>query len=289
MNFTCKDAIDRGGVSSAYYNLMKSFEPGKSTMTREEFEQALHAAPTMVKGRGMNHHIKLIWNSVDAYVNQHYQTLKDDSSKKWLIEWRDFNCPHERVASLLEQRITECKNDLNAAKNNESITKEQKVLIENGLKILDEIKTQSTFKVGDKNLLLEATTRTTSLSLSPEARNEEGMKRYEDLGTALSMHSPNLRQKLGEMMKAFAGIIVSLIPFWRKQSTIDTNLATTKSELKASKESLQKSMKQQLDSMREAEKEGGNDNLFDDNNQEEKPFLPKIDFCLTTGDAIKLR
>ncbi|WP_392537209.1 hypothetical protein [Legionella sp. 227] len=122
INFTCKDAIDRGGVASAYFNLMKSFEKTtekeakagimKVPMSREEFEQALHAAPTMVKGRGMNHHIDLIWNAIDAYVNEHYDQLINNKDQAWLIEWRDYNCPHERVDALLEKRLGECKTEL---------------------------------------------------------------------------------------------------------------------------------------------------------------------------------
>src|SRR5690606_4438159 len=85
INFSCKDAIDRGGVSSAYYNLVKSFETDHP-LSREEFDQALHAAPAMVKGRGMNHHLKMIWNTVDAYVNANYQAIYEDPQKAWLIE-----------------------------------------------------------------------------------------------------------------------------------------------------------------------------------------------------------
>lgn len=122
INFTCKDAIDRGGVASAYFNLMKSFEETteeeanagieKIPMNREEFEQALHAAPTMVKGRGMNHHIDIIWNVVDAYVNKHYDQLMHNKDQAWLIEWRDYNCPHERVGALLNKRTSECMKEL---------------------------------------------------------------------------------------------------------------------------------------------------------------------------------
>jgi hypothetical protein len=67
-NMACKDAIDRGGASSAYYNLLKSIERG-TPMSQAEFEQALHGAPTLVKGRSMNHHTRLIWNAIDAYIS----------------------------------------------------------------------------------------------------------------------------------------------------------------------------------------------------------------------------
>lgn len=84
-NFSCKDAIDRGGVSSAYYNLIKSIKSG-NPITQEEFERLLHGAPTLVKGRGLNKHTQLIWNAVDAYVeaNKHIPGFP-----VWLIAWRD--------------------------------------------------------------------------------------------------------------------------------------------------------------------------------------------------------
>lgn len=109
-NFACKDAIDRAGISSAYYNLLSSFSKGQP-MTRHEFEQALHAAPLMVKGRGMNDHLKTIWNAIDQYIAAQSVEMKDPK-KKWLVEWRDANCPVERSGELLERRLQECVNDL---------------------------------------------------------------------------------------------------------------------------------------------------------------------------------
>lgn len=105
-NFACKDAIDRGGISSAYYNLLKSFDTHQP-MSRDEFEQALHAAPLMVKGRGMNEHIDIIWNALDHYITAQ-KIAEQESSKQWLIAWRDANCPPERAGELLERRLDEC-------------------------------------------------------------------------------------------------------------------------------------------------------------------------------------
>lgn len=89
-NMSCKDAIDRGGVSSAYYNLMASIDKGVP-MSKEEFNRALHAAPTLVKGRGMNHHTQLIWNCVDRHVKTQAHT--DAPAPEWMREWRDKNAP----------------------------------------------------------------------------------------------------------------------------------------------------------------------------------------------------
>lgn len=106
MNCSCKDGIDRGGVASAYFNLMKSFEKASlQAMTQDEFNRELHAGPTVVKGRGMNHHINLIWNAVDAYVESNYKALSQNNDQKWLIEWRDLNCPKERASDLFERNL----------------------------------------------------------------------------------------------------------------------------------------------------------------------------------------
>lgn len=96
-NMSCKDAIDRGGVSSAYYNVMKSLELGQP-MSKEEFYRALHAAPTLVKGRGMNHHSKLIWNAVDKYLNGPH----GGAAPAWLVTWRKDHAPSNTKVHLLE-------------------------------------------------------------------------------------------------------------------------------------------------------------------------------------------
>jgi len=97
-NMSCKDAIDRGGVSSAYYNLMKSLELG-TPLSKEEFHRALHAAPTLVKGRGMNHHTRLIWNAVDAYINSPHP--KPTEVPDWLTAWRNDNAPKSSKLSII--------------------------------------------------------------------------------------------------------------------------------------------------------------------------------------------
>ncbi len=97
-NMSCKDAIDRGGISSAYYNLMKSLESGMP-LSEDEFHRALHAAPSAVKGRAMNDHINLIWNAVDAYLNN-----PANKCPEWMVIWRNENAPegskHTHLAEL---------------------------------------------------------------------------------------------------------------------------------------------------------------------------------------------
>jgi hypothetical protein len=104
-NMTCKDAIDRGGVSSAYYNLMKSIQLGKP-MSQGEFERALHGAPTLVKGRGMNSHTTLIWNALNTYINAK-DRLGEGQDKllvpDWLREWRNEHALPETAYGLCNQ------------------------------------------------------------------------------------------------------------------------------------------------------------------------------------------
>ncbi|OAJ33019.1 hypothetical protein [Piscirickettsia salmonis] len=95
---TCKDGIDRAGIASAYYNLMQSMK-GQMCLSQEEFERALHAAPALVKGRGMNHHIETLWNAVDCYLNSMKERGEGHQVPLWLTQWRDKNRPSFAVAS----------------------------------------------------------------------------------------------------------------------------------------------------------------------------------------------
>ncbi len=110
MNFSCKDAIDRGKASYAYFNLMKSIDEEKP-WNMDQFNEALHGTSAMVKGRGMNKHHAITWNVIDVYVNGKYAKLKNDDKLKWIIEWRDLNCPKERVNKLLADRIKQAEQE----------------------------------------------------------------------------------------------------------------------------------------------------------------------------------
>ena len=85
-NMTCKDGIDRGGVASAYYNLMKSIECGYP-MSEKEFNRALHGATALVKGRPMNHHVDLMWNVLDQYMKGKFGRLPKGCD--WMVRWGD--------------------------------------------------------------------------------------------------------------------------------------------------------------------------------------------------------
>lgn len=157
-NFSCKDAIDRGGISSAYYNLMCSFAT-QSPMTRDEFETALHAAPLMVKGRGMNNHLNIIWNTIDLYMQTHPEEVSD-SKKSWLVAWRDANCPKERAGELLERRLKECIDDL--------ISRDTTPEISHSLKVLKSLQAIDRSHPLHHALLLDVVVSTYALCLEPQ-------------------------------------------------------------------------------------------------------------------------
>lgn len=103
-NFSCKDGIDRGGAASAYFNLLSSFDT-ENPMSREEFETALHAAPALVKGRGMNGHQNMIWNALHYLLKQNYQAYLNDPKKSWLIEWHNLHCPKGLLKSVAQEAL----------------------------------------------------------------------------------------------------------------------------------------------------------------------------------------
>lgn len=86
INFACKDAIDRAGASSAYFNLRKSIQLNMP-MSQSEFEMALHTASAMVKGRAMNHHFNNIHNALCFYVEQNKDKITLNSESAWLMPW----------------------------------------------------------------------------------------------------------------------------------------------------------------------------------------------------------
>lgn len=95
VNFSCKDAIDRGGVHSLYYNLLISLQDGYTPLTEAEFKEGLDAAPTYVKGRAMNVHTENIWNAVDQYITAHKADPRFTAGGElaWLVKWRNDNKP----------------------------------------------------------------------------------------------------------------------------------------------------------------------------------------------------
>ncbi|QRN03685.1 hypothetical protein GH742_07290 [Legionella sp. MW5194] len=232
INFTCKDAIDRGGVASAYYNLIKSFKTD-TPMSREKFEENLHAAAAMVKGRGLNHQLNLIWNAIDAYVNANYQDIVSNPLKYWLIQWRDLNCPHERVSGLLARRIDESIEELNALKREPErlptgFSKPDEIL-NKGIAILDQIKIQADIGFSGQRLLLETTSDTLSLIKSP---SHDRIHRYETLANDLTVNYPRLFI-LGGLLKSFLGSLLFALTLGYAERPMASGWATFRTGLNA--------------------------------------------------------
>lgn len=163
MNCSCKDGIDRGGVASVYFNLLTSFESGNRRMTMDEFNREIHAPPAMVKGRGMNHHLNLLWNAVDAYVEANYRGFMGDPDKRWLIEWRDLNCPKARCSELLKRNLVHIEHN----NSNPAVAQVRALVQEYHEK-----------KAVDANKLLEALIHTQNLS-SSTPMNANQQKRWD--------------------------------------------------------------------------------------------------------------
>lgn len=115
VNHTCKDGIDRGGASSIFYHLIASFKT-ENPLGKAYFEQALHAAPSQVKARGMNNQIDLLWSVLEEYVIANYVEISQNPKKAWLIEWLDLNCPASQAPHYLQNRLS------NISKNNPQLT-----------------------------------------------------------------------------------------------------------------------------------------------------------------------
>lgn len=224
-NFTCKDAIDRGAVSSAYFNLLKSFQ-SEQPIQREEFERALDSAAANVKGRGMNFHRKIIWNILDKYVNTHYADLIKSDKKSWLIFWRDMNCPHSSVNPLLKTRISQFQEQLN------SLTLEQSALKKAGNKLIIAISEQYERQVSGQRLLLELVSRTTQL-LTNTPPSLHTIQSYKSLAKELKIKHP-LLNIVGGLAEVFLGILLYLPSFGYSNSLIINGIATSKAGLFAS-------------------------------------------------------
>ncbi|CAM4452516.1 MAG: hypothetical protein LEGION0403_FIIPPAGN_02321 [Legionella sp.] len=207
-NFSCKDAIDRGAVSSTYFNLLKSFE-ANAPLTKDEFERSLDAAAAMVKGRGMNFHRQIIWNALDAYVNAHYKELGTEQRISWLIYWRDMNCPHSRVKELLPIRIKQERELLEFSSIN-PVIKEHANQLFTMINALDDI------NIHGKRLLLEAVSRTAELLMAP---TEKSIENYAVLAKELKVNHPKLINIAG-IMEMILGIILYLPSFGYSHSLV---------------------------------------------------------------------
>jgi len=212
-NFSCKDAIDRGAVSSAYYNLMKSFELNQA-MQRNEFEVSLSQAATNVKGRDMNFHRHIIWNALNVYVNANYSSLLSDNSKSWLIYWRDINCPKVRVEELLRTRLAQSIDQFNSLPTDKMDMKQA------GLKLLNSIKKHLAENTSDKKLLLKTVSITSELVSCASTASIEA---YKDLANEIRINHPALHMIAG-IMETLLGFILYPLSFGYSKSLINNGI-----------------------------------------------------------------
>lgn len=265
-NFACKDAIDRAGAASAYYNLLKSFEdtPGNTAMSRDNFEEAIHAAPAMVKARGMNHHLRILWNAVDAYVSSHYNDLNNSKEKSWLIEWRDLNCPHARVKKLLTTRVEQNLKELTDIVNKSDDARHNYDALNRGIEILKMIKLQTGLGVSGERLLLEATARTRDILLNPN-QTPDNLKTYAALADKLTIRFPRL-QMLGGIMKSLVGVLLYVPSLGYSKNLINSGMATFKAGHDSERrKEIQGKMKQQIKKLQ------GNENPSDNSTDSQAP------------------
>lgn len=215
-NFSCKDAIDRGALSSTYYNLIKSFNL-EQPINKEEFERSLDAPAANVKGRGMNFHRKIIWNALNTYINANYSQLITNEKKSWLIYWRDMNCPKIRTEKLLKFRLKQTLQQFH------TLPKEKNDLKTTGLHLLDIVKELQTQKAGGKRLLLEVVSRTSELI---HTSSEESIEKYSRLAKELKVNHPSLYVIAG-IMEVLLGIILYLPSLGYSEKLIAHGTATT--------------------------------------------------------------
>ncbi|WP_081779037.1 hypothetical protein [Legionella sainthelensi] len=216
-NFSCKDAIDRGALSSSYYNLIRSFELN-TPITRKEFERSIDAAAASIKGRGMNFHRKIIWNALNVYVNANYVKLLAHPEKSWLIYWRDMNCPHSQAEELLKIRLEQTMKQLKQLPEDEKSENSKRL----GLQLLSTTLKLNEQKVSGKRLLLEVVSRTSELM---HLSTKKSIKNYQNLANELKINHPAL-YVLGGLMELLLGAIFYLPSLGYSQKMIDHGLAT---------------------------------------------------------------
>lgn len=102
VNFSCKDAIDRGGVHTLWYEFKQRLGAG-TPMDKDEFNKHLDASALLVKGRAVNDHRNVIWNALsEAYVNNPAQFQHADLA--WVKPWLTANFPTTKSIEALKSK-----------------------------------------------------------------------------------------------------------------------------------------------------------------------------------------
>lgn len=213
INFSCKDGIDRAGIASAYYNLISSFQTN-NPMSIDEFNEAIIAAPAMVKGRDMNEHFYVLWNTVNHYVNHNGLDIRANPQKQWLIYWRDMNCPRRAVRPSMATRITEIETLLKKEEN--------QAIQSNGLNMLNALKPLYEQHCSDQRLLLELLSRTEVLLTDKESFPEQSEALYQ---IAQKLNKNPLSTFLAGCIQTFLAAIACVFTCGTSKPYLDSGLA----------------------------------------------------------------
>ncbi|MCX7117852.1 MAG: hypothetical protein NTW94_08165 [Legionellales bacterium] len=187
-NISCKEAIDRGALGSAYYHLMTSIQE-KNPMSMEDFEQAVHAAASAVKGRGMNDHLNILWNAIHCYVEGKKDEINADPKLKWLIEWRDKHCPPQRLEEVVRSSIQQLGTQEEPLKQ-----------------ILDNIQLQMGKGVSGKRLFLKIVGSIKEMYHGPTGHQ---LLNFENLTNQLTIRHPKTQILVG-ILKKYLGIVLGI-------------------------------------------------------------------------------
>jgi serine/threonine protein kinase len=99
VNFSCKDAIDRGGVNTLWYEFRRRLdEVPPKPMTLDEFNMNLDAAALLVKSRPANENRNLLWNALNLYYEKTPKQFEGEMS--WVKKWIEDNHPNKEALKI---------------------------------------------------------------------------------------------------------------------------------------------------------------------------------------------
>lgn len=123
INFSCKDAIDRGGIHALWYEFKSRMESGKP-MSETEFRMHLDSSALLVKGRPMNDHRNVIWNAMKVSFLENPEKFK---GQDWVGEWILENQPKDRGPKIFGKKEHQRKLEKDGMKLKREIAAAQKI------------------------------------------------------------------------------------------------------------------------------------------------------------------
>lgn len=214
INISCKDAIDRGALASAVLNLMYSLKRTNTPLSRHEFEMLVDAPAAMVKGRGMNHHRNRLWNMMDVWVNANFERLASAPNLRWLIAWRDDNCPSERIGDVFPRRLIMARQQIKGLPESDEM---------HALKnVLEHVSMLHDKGISDRRLLLRVISASFALV---EGADEKTHANYEKLIERISIDSR--LKAAARLLSGAMKVLLGLVSFSRHR--IDKGVSTFRS------------------------------------------------------------